>query len=258
MAGAATGHALSGMRHAGKIRRRCGPGRRERTRRRRAERRGRRRPAEPRGDPTLEIFLSEYERWEARYAVPEYAFGKEPNYFLKSCSDLLPPSGRALAVADGEGRNGVWLAQQGLDVVSLDFSPAAQKKARALAAERRVNVAFTQADVHAWDYPAAAFEVVVEIFTQFSSPAERSRKWAGMRRTLKSGGLLILQGYTRKQLQYGTGGPKQIENLYTRAMLESEFLGFHQLHIVEEEREIHEGTSHGGMSAMIGLTGRKP
>ena len=202
--------------------------------------------------------MSEYERWETRYAVPEYAFGKEPNYFLKSCGGLLPPSGRALAVADGEGRNGVWLAEQGLDVVSLDFSPSAQNKARALAAERRVNVAFTQADVHAWDYPAAAFDVVVEIFTQFSSPAERSRKWAGMRQTLKSGGLLILQGYTPKQLQYGTGGPKQIENLYTRAMLESAFLGFRQLDIVEEEREIHEGTAHGGMSAMIGLTGRKP
>jgi SAM-dependent methyltransferase len=206
----------------------------------------------------LEIFLSEYERWETRYAVPEYAFGKDPNYFLKSCSGLLPPSGRALAVADGEGRNGVWLAQQGLDVVSLDFSPSAQNKARALAAERRVNVAFTQADVHTWDYPAAAFDVVVEIFTQFSSPAERSRKWTGMRRALKSGGLLILQGYTPKQLEYGTGGPKQIENLYTRAMLESAFLGFRQLDIVEEEREIHEGTSHGGMSAMIGLTGTKP
>ena len=202
--------------------------------------------------------MSEYERWEARYAVSEYAFGKEPNYFLKSRGGLLPPSGRALAVADGEGRNGVWLAEQGLDVVSLDFSPSAQNKARALAAERRVNVAFTQADVHTWDYPAAAFDVVVEIFTQFSSPVERNLKWAGMRRTLKSGGLLILQGYTPKQLEYGTGGPKQIENLYTRAMLESAFLGFRQLDIVEEEREIHEGTSHGGMSAMIGLTGRKP
>jgi SAM-dependent methyltransferase len=257
VAGAFAEHPLSGMRRAGENRVRCGQSCRERARRCRADRS--RRQAEPRSnDPTLEIFLSEYERWETRYAVPEYAFGKEPNYFLKSCSGLLPPSGRALAVADGEGRNGVWLAEQGLDVVSLDFSPSAQNKARTLAAERRVNVAFIQADVHTWNYPAAAFDVVVEIFTQFSSPAERSRKWAGMRQTLKSGGLLILQGYTPKQLQYGTGGPKQIENLYTRAMLESAFLGFRQLDIVEEEREIHEGTAHGGMSAMIGLTGRKP
>src|SRR5262249_62091542 len=84
----------------------------------------------------------EYARWEARFAPPDYAFGKEPNYFLKSCQKLLPRSGRALAVADGEGRNGVWLAQQGLNVVSLDFSPTAQKKARALAAERRAGAAF--------------------------------------------------------------------------------------------------------------------
>ena len=90
-------------------------------------------------------------RWEARFAPPDYAFGKEPNYFLKSCQKLLPRSGRVLAVADGEGRNGVWLAQQGLEVVSLDFSPTAQKKARSLAAERRVEPTFVQADVHSWE-----------------------------------------------------------------------------------------------------------
>ena len=200
----------------------------------------------------------EYARWESRFAVPEYAFGKEPNYFLVSCKPLLPRSGRALAVADGEGRNGVWLAEQGLDVLSLDFSPAAQAKARTLAAERRVELAFELADVHRWAYPEAAFDLVVEIFTQFSSPAERSSKWAGMRRTLKRGGLLIIQGYTPRQLQHGTGGPKQAENLYTRAMLEQAFGGFARLTILEEEREIHEGTAHGGMSAVIGLTAVKP
>jgi SAM-dependent methyltransferase len=204
------------------------------------------------------VVLSEYERWESRYSVSEYAFGKEPNYFLASCKALLPPSGRVLAVADGEGRNGVWLAEQGLDVLSIDFSPSAQRKARVLAAERHVDVAFKQVDVHAWDYPEAAFDVVVEIFTQFSSPAERAMKWAGMRRALKHGGLLIIQGYAPKQLTYGTGGPKQLENLYTRAMLEGAFQGFQEMKIVEEEREIHEGTSHGGMSAVINFTARKP
>jgi SAM-dependent methyltransferase len=202
--------------------------------------------------------LSEYERWETRYAVPDYAFGKEPNYFLASCKPLLPRLGRALAVADGEGRNGVWLAEQGLDVLSIDFSPSAQKKARALAAERGVIVAFHETDVHRWTYPEAQFDLVVEIFTQFSSPAERTLKWAGMRRALKSGGLLIIQGYAPKQLQYGTGGPKQIENLYTRALIENAFGDYRDVTIVEEEREIHEGTSHSGMSAMIGLTAHKP
>jgi SAM-dependent methyltransferase len=206
----------------------------------------------------LENFVSEYERWEARFAVPEYAFGKDPNYFLQSCKQLLPRSGRALAVADGEGRNGVWLAQQGLDVVSIDFSPSAQRKAKALAAERHVKLAFELVDVHSWDYPEAAFDVAAEIFTQFSSPAQRVLKWAGMQRSLKSGGLLIIQGYTPKQLEYGTGGPKQVENLYTRAMLQRTFSDFRELSIMEEEREIHEGTSHAGMSAVINLTARKP
>ena len=118
--------------------------------------------------------MSEYARWESRYAAPEYAFGKEPNYFLASRRALLPRAGRLLAVADGERRNGIWLAEQGLDVLSIDFSPSAQRKARALAAERQVNVCFEQADVHVWDYPEADFDVVVEIFTQFSSPPERA------------------------------------------------------------------------------------
>ena len=99
---------------------------------------------------------------------------------------------------------------------------------------------------------------MAEIFTQFSNPADRARKWAGMLKALKPGGLLIIQGYTPKQLEYGTGGPKEIENLYTRAMLEQEFGGLRELSLVEEEREIHEGTSHGGMSAVINLTARKP
>jgi SAM-dependent methyltransferase len=200
---------------------------------------------------------SEYERWENRYRVPGYAFGTEPNYFLASCKALLPRSGKALAVADGEGRNGIWLAEQGLDVLSIDFSPTAQEKARALAKQRGVSLTIAPADVHAWDYPDAAFDVVVEIFTQFSSPAERAKKWAGMRKALKPGGLLIIQGYTPKQLQYGTGGPKQVENLYTRAMLEAAFGDLRDVTIVEEELEIHEGTSHGGMSAVINLTARR-
>lgn len=202
--------------------------------------------------------MNEYDRWETRFGVPEYAFGVEPNYFLASCKNLLPASGKALAVADGEGRNGVWLAEQGLDVTSIDFSPSGQKKARALAQKRQVPVRFELADVHDWAYPQNTFDVVCEIFTQFSSPAERMRKWAGMKKTLKPGGLLILQGYTPRQLQYGTGGPKELEKLYTRELLKQNFGDFTEYNITEEERVLHEGTSHGGMSALIGLTARKP
>ena len=201
--------------------------------------------------------MTEYARWQGRYSIPEYLFGKEPNYFLASCKPLLPRSGKALSVADGEARNGVWLAEQGLDVLSLDFSEAAQAKAAVQAKERGVQIKLVHADVHAWSYPADAFDVVVEIFTQFSAPSDRARKWAGMRKALKPGGLLILQGYTPKQLEYGTGGPKELENLYTREMLEKAFGDFHDVKFVEEELEMHEGAGHGGMSAVIGLTARK-
>jgi SAM-dependent methyltransferase len=200
----------------------------------------------------------EYTRWETRFAKPEYEFGKAPNDFLVRCKPLLPSSGKALAVADGEGRNGVWLAEQGLDVTSVDFSPSAQKKAAALAAERGVSITLIEGDAHRWDYPAATFDVVAEIFTQFSTPAERPLKWAGMRRALKPGGLLIIEGYAPKQLQYGTGGPKQIEHLYTRALLEDAFGDFDNVRIAEEERVMREGAGHAGMSATINLTARKP
>jgi SAM-dependent methyltransferase len=201
--------------------------------------------------------LSEYDRWETRYSTPAYAFGKTPNYFLARCKPLLPKSGRALAVADGEGRNGVWLVEQGLDVLSLDFSPSAQTKAAALAKERGVAMTIERGDVHAWNYPVAAYDVVCEVFTQFSTPAERARKWAGMKKALKPGGLLILIGYTPKQLQYGTGGPKEIENLYTRAMLEEAFGEFRGVTIEEEELDMQEGASHAGLSAVIHLTAWK-
>jgi len=206
----------------------------------------------------MDTSTAEFQRWQERYSTPDYTFGKEPNEFLVRCRPLLPRSGNALAVADGEGRNGVWLAKQGLDVLSIDFSPAAQAKARALAAGNEIAITFVEADVHAWPYPDEAFDVVVEIFTQFSTPPERERKWAGMRRALKHGGLLIVQGYTPKQLEYGTGGPKHVEHLYTREMLERAFGDFSAVEIIEQERELHEGVGHHGMSAVIGLTARKP
>lgn len=201
--------------------------------------------------------MSEFERWQTRFSVPEYVFGTEPNAFLRAQAHLLPAKGKALAVADGEGRNGVWLAEQGLDVLSLDFSPAAQAKARALAQERGVPLRLERADVTAWSWPEAAFDVIAVIFCQFVGPDERKRLFAGIRKAMKPGALLLLQGYTPKQLDYATGGPKQVENMYTRALLEQEFAGFARLEITEHDSLMQEGTSHVGMAALIDLVGRK-
>lgn len=201
--------------------------------------------------------MSEYDRWEGRFAAPEYIFGTEPNAFLAAQKKLLPQRGRALAVSDGEGRNGVWLAEQGLDVLSIDFSPAAQAKARALAQTRGVTIATELVDLAQFAWPDAAFDVVIDIFTQFFGPDGRTAKFAGIRKALKPGGLLLLQGYRPEQIAYGTGGPKEVENMYTRALLEREFAGFERIRIDEYDVEIHEGSAHGGMSAVIDLVGWK-
>lgn len=201
--------------------------------------------------------MSEFERWQGRFAVPDYIFGEAPNVFLASQKHRLPKSGKALAVADGEGRNGVFLAQQGLDTLSLDFSPNGQKKAQALAAKRGVQLRTELADVHTWNWPTEEYDVIAEIFTQFSNPAERAGKFAGIRNALKKGGLLLLEGYSPKQLQYGTGGPKELSHLYTADLLEREFGEFAKVIIREYECEMSEGGAHAGMAAVIDLIGIK-
>ena len=198
---------------------------------------------------------AEYDRWQQRFSEPGYLFGTEPNAFLKSCAPLLRKGERALAIADGEGRNGVFLAEQGLDVLSLDFSPVAQDKTRKLAKERGVTLKVEQADITQWDWPEAAFDVVAAIFFQFALPAERTAIFAGIKKTLKPGGLLLLQGYGRKQIEYKTGGPSDVTRLYTREMLEDAFADFKELDIREHDSVIHEGAGHGGMSALIDLVG---
>jgi SAM-dependent methyltransferase len=204
-----------------------------------------------------ELSNSEYERWEKRFSVPDYVFGTEPNAFLKSQVAALPKSGTALAVADGEGRNGVWLAERGLDVLSIDWSPTALGKAQALAKLRGVTLRTEQVDLVQWPWPAAEFDVVVAIFIQFLTPDERRQVFAGMCNALKPGGLLLIEGYRPEQLNYKTGGPSLVENLYTRALLEAELVGLSEVRITEHDSMTSEGTGHVGMAALIDVVGRK-
>jgi SAM-dependent methyltransferase len=202
--------------------------------------------------------------WNARYATDAYIFGTAPNAFLASQAGLIRPGMRALAIADGEGRNGVWLAERGAAVHAIDVSPLALDKARKLAAARGAALGlelapeFELADVLNWDWPEAAYDLVVAIFIQFAPPPERDRIIAGIRRTLKPGGLLILQGYTPKQIEFGTGGPANPANLYTAALLREWFGDWDIRHLVEHEDFISEGTHHHGQSALIDLVAMKP
>src|SRR5712672_304363 len=175
--------------------------------------------------------MSELDRWNERFSAPGYHFGTAPNEFLQSQAHLLEPGQTALSIADGEGRNGVFLAERGLDVLSVDFSTPALAKARELAASRGVALRIEQADLMRWTWPTAQFDVVAAIFIQFSTAEERPHVFAGIKRTLKPGGLLLMQGYRTEQLAYGTGGPKQIGNLYTRALLEEAFADFASIDI---------------------------
>ena len=200
---------------------------------------------------------AEFERWQQRFSGPGYLFGTAPNAFLKSQAHLLRKGQTALAIADGEGRNGVFLAEQGLDVLSVDFSPQAQSKARALAAERGVTLRFEQADMTDWRWPPATFDVVAGIFFQFATPAQRAKIFAGIKRALKPGGLLLIQGYGPKQLEYKTGGPSDLARLYTRQLLQGSFGDFATLDIREHDDVIHEGAGHGGMSALVDLVATK-
>ena len=207
--------------------------------------------------------------WSARYrdAGDDYLFGTAPNKFLASQAEHFGEGMRVLAVADGEGRNSVWLAEQGCAVTATEISPVALEKAAKLARGRHVAtkealvgpwVDFVQADIFDWTWPNEAFDAVVGIFIQFAGPAERPRQLAGMKQAVKPGGLLFLQGYTPKQLEYRTGGPSAVENLYTEVLLRETFADWEIVLLHEHEDLIEEGSAHAGRSALIDLVARKP
>ncbi|GAA4777700.1 class I SAM-dependent methyltransferase [Stakelama sediminis] len=198
------------------------------------------------------------DRWNSRFDTDEYIFGTQPNRFLTQQAHRLPAGSKVLAIADGEGRNGVWLAEQGHRVTSVDISERGQAKAARLAQERGVTLDLRIEDVVEWDYPDAAFDAVVGIFIQFTAPEGRKRMFSGMKRATRPGGLILLEGYRPKQLDYATGGPKQLENLYTEELLRHHFGDWSIEHLESYDREISEGAGHHGMSALIDLVAQRP
>ena len=198
--------------------------------------------------------------WSARYreAGDDYLFGTAPNKFLAGQLAHFQAGLSVLSIADGEGRNSVWLAEQGCMVTATEISAVALEKATRLARRQGVAVDFVHTDIFSWDWPQEAFDAVLGIFIQFAGPAERPRQMAGMKQAVKPGGVLLLQGYTPKQLEYRTGGPSAVENLYTEAMLRELFCDWEIVLLREYEDVITEGTAHAGRSALIDLVARKP
>lgn len=196
--------------------------------------------------------------WEHRFATPEYVFGTEPASFLTHRSDVFPAGASVLSVAEGEGRNAVWLAAQGCRVTALEYAPSAIAKAHKLADARGVTVDFIAADVLAHAWPTDAFDITLGVFIQFAGPDDRRAIFDGMARATKPGGRIALHGYTPKQLDYRTGGPGRLENLYTPDILTNAFPGW-RVEICEGyERDLDEGAGHSGRSALIDFVAVKP
>jgi len=202
--------------------------------------------------------MAEQSFWDQRFDRPGYYFGTAPNAFLAAQTEYLTPGARALAVADGEGRNAVFMAEHGCRVVSMDNSAVGIEKARRLAAERGVEIDARFGDIFEWDWAAEPFDVIAAIFFQFVPPEERPRVFEGLKTALAPGGVLLLHGYTPKQIEYGTGGPPWPDHLYTEELLREAFGDLEILRLEAYEAEVDEGTGHSGRSALIDLVARKP
>jgi SAM-dependent methyltransferase len=196
--------------------------------------------------------------WNRRFSETGYLFGTEPNAWLRDHADAWQAGQRVLSVADGEGRNSVWLAQRGLMVDAFDISEVGVRKARDFARIAGVKVNFAVADIATLTWPQSIYDGVAAIFIQFADPDLRGRILEGMVRCLKPGGVLMLQGYTPQQLEYRTGGPPVESHLYTPELLRTAFAGLEILELREYEAVLEEGTGHKGRSALVGMIARKP
>ena len=203
--------------------------------------------------PTSPPFAHPAKTWNDRFSKDGYVFGTEPNEWLRRHATVWKAGSKILSIADGEGRNSIWLAQQGHRVEAFDISDVGVAKARRLAKVNQVEVDFrvTGCDDFAWK--TEHYDGVAAIFVQFADPAMRERLFKNMVSSIKPGGSLLLLGYTPKQLEYGTGGPSVLSHLYTPEMLRQAFVEMDIQSLDEYETELNEGEGHKGRSAVIGL-----
>jgi 2-polyprenyl-3-methyl-5-hydroxy-6-metoxy-1,4-benzoquinol methylase len=194
--------------------------------------------------------------WDDRYDESGYAYGTTPNQFLTEQQHRLKPGMKTLVVGDGEGRNGVWLATQGLDVLSIDLSPVGLEKAQALANHHQVQIQTQCADLTTWDWVVAEYDLVVSIYVHFA-PEVRQQMHRSMLQALKPGGLIILEAFNLKQLQYQqeytSGGPSIPAMLYEPEMLRQDFAGGEIVELTETITELHEGQYHEGKASVVRL-----
>ena len=194
--------------------------------------------------------------WNARYDEEGYAYGTKANVYLSSHAALFKSVKKVLVIGDGEGRNGVWLAEQGCQVVSVDSSKVGVKKAQHLAAEKGVKLDAIYADLNEWDWPESEFDFVVIIYVHFP-PEVRELLHEKVIAALKPGGQLIMESFTPEQLNYSSGGPPILEMLYTAEMMTSDFKMLEIQQLEECITELNEGKYHCGEGAVVRLLALK-
>lgn len=194
--------------------------------------------------------------WDEKYSAEHYVYGKEPNRFLADYAVELPP-GDVLCLAEGEGRNAVFLAELGFHVTAVDQSCVGIQKAQRLAAEKGVQIETVCADLAEYDLGEDRWDAIVSIFGHLP-PAVRQQVFRSLHQALKPGGVLLLEAYTPDQLGRGTGGPKSADLMLTAETLRAEIPGLDLLYLEELEREVIEGTGHTGPAAVVQLIARKP
>jgi SAM-dependent methyltransferase len=193
--------------------------------------------------------------WDERYGSGEFFYGTEPNDFLRAEVARLP-RGDVLCIGDGEGRNGVWLAEQGRTVTSVDQSAVGLEKAQALAKQRGVPLTTVSADLATFDLGEQRWHGVVSIFCHLPSALRRD-VYSRIVRALRPGGVVMIESYTPAQLGRGTGGPPVADMLVDLATLRTDFATLEVLHGVELERDVLEGKGHRGRSAVVQFVARK-
>jgi SAM-dependent methyltransferase len=196
-------------------------------------------------------------QWDSRFSAEHYIYGREPNAHLVAEAGRLSSGARVLVPGDGEGRNGVWLAHQGMEVLSVDGSAVGLGKARALAQANGVSITTEHADLLTWVWPKARFDAVVSIFLHFP-PAERRQVHADMAAALRPGGVLILEAFRPEQLNFCSGGPKDPTMLYRAEDLRSDFAALEIEMIEDAEVSLDEGTLHRGRGAVVRMVACTP
>ena len=198
--------------------------------------------------------MNEESFWNSRYANPDYIYGTEPNSFLAEHVDLL--EGPGLSLSEGEGRNAVFLASRGLDMLGVDISAIGLEKARKLAAARGLSIRTAVADLASYEPAADRYGTVISISAHLPS-AIRNRLYPLIERALKPGGVLLLESYSVKQLARDTGGPRDADLLMTTEKIRREFPNLEPVLLREVDREVVEGTHHTGLASVIQFIGRR-